>query len=86
MKVLLQQFADCLHVFINGKFDDSHQRPVRTSLDKNKLAEVLVLGQEHAVLLEGQRKKVFVAGGWVNGQRRHHVMSLGDKKVGERAR
>jgi hypothetical protein len=67
--VLIQQFANRSHLFIDGELDDSQQRSVRTGLNKDKLAEVFVLGQEHAVLLEGQRKKVLVGGGWVNGQR-----------------
>ena len=44
VEVLVQQFAERSHLFIDCEFYDSHQRPVRSCLNKDKLAEVLVYG------------------------------------------
>lgn len=82
--MLLKQFSNSVYLLRDRKFHETHQWPVGKVLDKYKFTEVLILGNQHATVAQGQFHEPPVTSAGINGQRGHDIMSLANKKGGQR--
>ena len=74
--MVLQQLTDAVDLFIHGQFNQPDDWTMRQPANENEFAEIFVLREEHAIILERHMHQLFVARRRINGQSRLHIVPM----------